>query len=97
MMRMCRPRSEDEDGIITWWDDEARMQRLAQYCATDVEVERLLDKQLRQLADDRPVWSHTELINDRGVRINTAFARDYLWTHHEQQLRSAFACGMGRN
>ena len=29
--------------------------------------------------------------------INTAFARDYLWTHHEQQLRSAFACGMGRN
>lgn len=74
MMRMCRPRSEDEDGIITWWDDDARMQRLAQYCATDVEVERLLDEQLRQLADDRPVWSHTELINDRGVRINTAFA-----------------------
>ena len=29
--------------------------------------------------------------------INTAFARDYLWTHHEQQVRSAFACGMGRN
>ena len=75
MMRMCRPRSEDEDGVITWWDDDARMQRLAQYCATDVEVERLLDKQLRQLGDDRPVWSHTELINDRGVRIHTAFAQ----------------------
>ena len=29
--------------------------------------------------------------------INTAFARDYLWTHHEQQVRSAFACGIGRN
>ena len=29
--------------------------------------------------------------------INTAFARNYLFTHHEQQLRSAFACGMGRN
>ena len=29
--------------------------------------------------------------------IKSAFARDYLWTHHEQQLRSAFACGMGRN
>jgi DNA polymerase len=75
MMRMCRPRSEDEDGIITWWDDDARMQRLAQYCATDVEVERLLDKQLRHLGDDRPVWSHTELINDRGVMIHTAFAQ----------------------
>lgn len=75
MMRMCRPRSEDEDGIITWWDDDTRMQRLAQYCATDVEVERLLDKQLRHLADDRAVWMHTELINDRGVRINTAFAQ----------------------
>jgi DNA polymerase len=75
MMRMCRPRSEDEDGIITWWDDDARMQRLAQYCATDVEVERLLDRKLRHLGDDRPVWSHTELINDRGVRIHTAFAQ----------------------
>jgi DNA polymerase bacteriophage-type len=75
MMRMCRPRSEDADlGTITWWDDDARMARLAQYCATDVEVERLLDKQLRHLADDRAVWMHTELINDRGVRINTAFA-----------------------
>ena len=29
--------------------------------------------------------------------INSAFARDYLFTHHEQQIRNAFACGMGRN
>lgn len=76
MMRMCRPRSEDADlGTITWWDDDARMQRLAQYCATDVEVERLLDKQLRHLGEDRPVWIHTEAINDRGVRIHTEFAQ----------------------
>ena len=76
MMRMCRPRSEDADlGTITWWDDAPRMQRLAEYCATDVEVERLLDKQLRHLGEDRPVWIHTELINDRGVRIHTEFAQ----------------------
>lgn len=76
MMRMCRPRSENADlGTITWWDDDARMQRLAQYCATDVEVERLLDKELRHLADDRAVWMHTEVINDRGVRIHTEFAQ----------------------
>jgi len=76
MMRMCRPRSEDvELGTCTWWEDAPRMQRLAQYCATDVEVERLLDKQLRHLGEDKPVWAHTELINDRGVRIHTAFAQ----------------------
>jgi len=34
-----------------------------------------------------------ELIFDN----KSAFARDYLWTHHEQQLRSAFACGTERN
>jgi hypothetical protein len=38
-------------------------------------------------------FENGELIFD----INTAFARNYLWTHHEQQLRSAFACGTGRN
>ena len=75
MLRMCRPRSVAEDGKITWWDDDARMKRLAQYCATDVEVERELDKILRQLTpEEREVWLLTEEMNDRGVAIDVDFA-----------------------
>ena len=75
MLRMCRPRSVAEDGKITWWDDDARMKRLAQYCATDVEVERELDKILRQLTpEEREIWLLTEEMNDRGVAIDVDFA-----------------------
>jgi DNA polymerase len=74
MMRMCRPRSVNDDGSVVWWDDEARLTRLAQYCATDVEVERALDKTLRQFtASERDIWLLTERINDRGVCIDTHF------------------------
>lgn len=74
MMRMCRPRAMNDDGSVVWWDDEPRMMRLAQYCATDVEVERALDKTLRHLTDsERNVWLLTERINDRGVAIDTGF------------------------
>lgn len=75
MLRMCRPRSVAPDGAITWWEDDARMTRLAQYCATDVEVERQLDKALRPLTDEeRKVWLLTETMNDRGVSLDVPFA-----------------------
>ena len=75
MLRMCRPRSVADDGTITWWDDDVRMKRLAQYCATDVEVERELDKILRQLTpEERQVWLLTEEMNDRGVALDVDFA-----------------------
>ena len=75
MLRMCRPRSVAEDGTVTWWDDDTRMKRLAQYCATDVEVERELDKTLRHLTpEERAVWLLTEEMNDRGVALDVDFA-----------------------
>lgn len=85
MMRMCRPRSQDDNGI-TWWDDEPRMRRLAQYCATDVEVERRLDRTLRFLTpDERAIWQLTETINDRGVRVDVDFAREAVRLAQEAQ------------
>ena len=86
MMRMCRPRSWEYTRSLdangeqikypVWWDDEARMARLAAYCATDVEVERELDKVLRPLSDDeRRIWWLTEAINDCGVRVDYTFAQ----------------------
>lgn len=77
MMRMCRPRKIEDDGTIIWWDDAERMQRLAEYCATDVEVERVLDKVLRPLtAEEQAIWQHTEEINDLGVQVDVEFARN---------------------
>jgi len=76
MLRMCRPRSIADDGTITWWEDETRMARLAAYCATDVEVERELDKVLRPLSsEEKLIWMLTEKINDRGVLVDTEFAK----------------------
>ncbi|CAB4124708.1 DNA-directed DNA polymerase, family A, palm domain containing protein [uncultured Caudovirales phage] len=75
MRQMCRPRSLAEDGTVTWWEDAPRMQRLTEYCITDVEVERQLDKVLRHLTPkERNIWRLTECMNDRGVLVDIAFA-----------------------
>lgn len=71
MMRMARPRKIEPDGTITWWDDPARIQRLAEYCARDVEVERMIAGRLRQLPpDERAVFLLDQTINDRGVLLD---------------------------
>ena len=69
MLRVSRPRTKDP---ITWWDDEARMTRMADYCAADVNAEALLDKTLPPLsASEREIWLATERLNDRGVAVDS--------------------------
>lgn len=75
-----------DGGLIQWWADRERMQRLAQYCATDVDVERGLDKTLRHLTpDEREIWLLTEEINDRGVCIDVDFAEHAVVLAQEAQ------------
>jgi len=70
MMQMCRPRKVEGEAV-TWWDDPTRIERLSQYCATDVEVECLTDAALPPLSDaERAVWILDQQINDRGVAID---------------------------
>jgi len=70
MMQMARPR-RTQDGVLTWWDDEARIARLGAYCATDVEVEREIRRRLVPLSDaERAVWLLDARINQRGVHID---------------------------
>src|SRR5678815_1792043 len=74
MLRMCRPRAVQPDGTLTWWEDEDRMQRLLDYCAVDVKVERALDVILQPFSDfERSVWEQTEIMNDRGVCFDLSF------------------------
>lgn len=72
MLRMARPRRFEPDGRPVWWDgDAAKLQRLAEYCDRDVEVERELARRLRPLSDyERQVYLLDQRINDRGVRVD---------------------------
>lgn len=61
---------------IIWWDDEERLGRLYDYCKTDVEVERQLEKRLMPLSrPERKLWLLDYAINERGVYCDTNLAR----------------------
>jgi DNA polymerase len=71
MRQMMRPRQRKDDGTLVWWDDEARRNRLAEYCRQDVEVERQLTKRLLSLVPaEQELWTLDMAINDRGVGID---------------------------
>jgi DNA polymerase len=76
MMQMAKPRrprkGENPDGIY-WFDDDARKQRLYAYCKNDVEVERKLHERLLPLSpSEQQTWWLDQIINDRGVYVDTA-------------------------
>lgn len=73
MLQMCKPKTgTGYSGVApVWWDDPERMSRLAAYCATDVEIERELDKKLPALSPtELQVWRLTEEMNDRGILVD---------------------------
>jgi DNA polymerase len=71
MLQMCKPRSVGEDGVPVWWEAPEKIERLAAYCVTDVETERLVGAKLPALsASERRVWELDQTINDRGVGID---------------------------
>lgn len=73
-MRAANLRARFEAGV-TWWDDPEKLARLIDYCRTDVEVERALDKRLRPLSDfELALWHLDQRINDRGVLVDDALA-----------------------
>lgn len=73
MMQMARPRSKDHaTGELTWWNLPEKIERLVQYCKTDVEAERALEKKLRPLnPTEREVWLLDCRINQRGIHIDS--------------------------
>ncbi|MGN7613926.1 DNA polymerase [Magnetococcales bacterium HHB-1] len=75
MLQMSKPRRVENDGTITWWDDDVRKQRLFDYCKQDVEVERALEKRLMPLsAAEQQLWHLDQKINRRGVHIDVLAA-----------------------
>lgn len=76
MLQMCKPRKIEDDGTIIWWEDDARLQRLYEYCKQDVRTERAIAKRLRRLSPaERAVYLLDQRINDRGVRLDLPLIR----------------------
>lgn len=74
MLRMCKPRP---DG--TWIEDAASMQRLGEYCAQDVEVEREIFKRTFALSPtERELWQLDYKINTRGIPFDVPTAKGML-------------------
>lgn len=71
MQKMCKPRRVNPDGTLEWWDSEADIKRLVEYCDQDVCTEAEADLKVPPLtAGERQVWMFDQVINDRGVPID---------------------------
>lgn len=56
---------------VLWRDAPEDFERLADYCETDVEVERLVFRALPALSPfERRLWELTEQMNDRGIPVD---------------------------
>lgn len=72
-----------------WKEDQASMQRLAEYCTKDVEAEHELHKVLPPLpAKERRIWELDRKINDRGIKVDIPAVKNIIATlqKHEEKL-----------
>lgn len=77
MMLMTKPKSRPlKKGIVEWYEDQERIDRLKAYCVRDVEVERAADKKLPPLSKrTRAMWLIDQRINRRGVMLDLPSVR----------------------
>lgn len=72
MKKMMRPRRQNPDGSITWWDERENVARLGDYCDGDVYAEEDVDERIPPLTDSEyKVWCLDQRINERGVHFDT--------------------------
>ncbi len=73
MLKQSKPRSYLPDGTIVWWDDPELTNQNMSYCGLDVLTECDVDEKIPTLSPRwRQVWEFDQLINDRGVYIDTS-------------------------
>lgn len=67
MLKMCKPRGWDGKTPL-YHETPEQMQRLGEYCKTDVAVEREIYKRVLPLSDkEQRVWQLDQYINLRGI------------------------------
>lgn len=73
VLRVCRPRSRPGITPIVWWDEPAKLERVYEYCRTDVKVEYAVKERLMPLsAKEQRLWELDARINLRGVHVDRA-------------------------
>lgn len=79
MLRMCRPRSIDANGVPTWWHDAdpSKYDELNRYCEQDVRAEDAIANALPPLPpEERQIWLLDQKMNRRGMPVDMALAED---------------------
>jgi DNA polymerase len=96
MMRMARPRSSQKSllggTVYKWWheDDPAKVQRLYDYCGTDVDAEVEVCNVVPDLPDDeQTLWQINCLMNQRGVYLDKPMAERMVTEYEAEQDRLA--------
>lgn len=76
LMASPRKRRKGEAYQKYYWN-EGDLQRLGDYCAQDVEVERSIRNKLRPLSPEEfTLWRFDQMINDRGITLDRDLVAD---------------------
>lgn len=68
---ISKPRRPSKHNPDIWFQDRDRLERLYEYCKTDVVVERLIDQELPDLPHfEQQVWFMDQEMNRRGLRVD---------------------------
>ena len=71
MMKMSKPRKETKGNKALWHETNKDFQTLFSYCRQDVEVESLLDREVRDLSPQEfKLWQLDQKINERGIMVD---------------------------
>ena len=74
MMQLAKPRRTSKDNSDEFWERDKvtdKFRELFDYCRTDVEAERAIDKSLRDLNEvEQKVWLLDQKINRRGIQVD---------------------------
>lgn len=71
MLKLSKPRKPTKNNPSIWHEDPEDFKKLYEYCKTDVDAERAVDKALPDLSDkEQEVWFLDQIINERGVEID---------------------------
>lgn len=83
MMRLARPIKHSPDGYI-YDNDPRKLERLGEYCRTDVLSEMDVEDETFPLTDEElHYYQLTERINDRGVKVDVRLVRQLIWRANE--------------
>lgn len=89
MLQVSKPRKIEDDGTLVWWEDSDKLDRIYEYCKTDVRTEMAIAEQVLRLSDsERMLYLLDQMINDRGMALNLLAVKEAQQHVAELEARS---------